>query len=439
MRSALVVTNTAIVVIRTVVGMVLGLFLASYLARVLGPTNNGLYALAVLLPTTAVTMGGFGVSSATVFIIGGGLYSLSEVLAKQTFVGIALGFFAMAIGSVVIFYFRAKFFPGLQLNVLIIVLLIIPFIFVYTNLVATFQGLQDFRTLGFLTIIPSSVTYMLCLIGLQMTDDKLMTAVIFWGAGYLFALIAIVFLLRVELRNFFVSLWLPSSFFTDVFSFGIKIYLGNLVTFFNYRLNFYLLDMAVGSHALGIYAVTVPITEAIWLIANAVSNVIFPFVASHGVDGAKYNIVPVISRWVFFVSVLMGLVIFLLAQIIVDIAFGKEYTRAVGALYWLLPGVVFFTVTKVLSSDIAGRGRPEINLYLSFFSLVINLLANYVLLPKYGLNGAAMASSVTYCFYTAIISVVYSKLVGVHVFDCFIPNWSDWLVFKRIVLGIVSR
>ena len=70
----------------------------------------------------------------------------------------------------------------------------------------------------------------------------------------------------------------------------------------------------------------------------------------------------------------------------------------------LLPGVVLLGGAKVLTNEIAGRGYPHYNSLNSGLALVLTVIFDLVLIPRYGVVGAALASSLAYTaiFFTAI-------------------------------------
>jgi len=70
----------------------------------------------------------------------------------------------------------------------------------------------------------------------------------------------------------------------------------------------------------------------------------------------------------------------------------------------LLPGVVLLGGAKVLTNEIAGRGYPHYNSVNSGLALILTVILDLVLIPRYGALGAALASSLAYTaiFFTAI-------------------------------------
>lgn len=63
-----------------------------------------------------------------------------------------------------------------------------------------------------------------------------------------------------------------------------------------------------------------------------------------------------------------------------------------------------------MAADLCGRGKPQFAVYSSFACLVVDTILNFILIPKWGISGAAFASSVSYWVDTLIIIVAFSKI-----------------------------
>ena len=71
---------------------------------------------------------------------------------------------------------------------------------------------------------------------------------------------------------------------------------------------------------------------------------------------------------------------------------------ALPIFFWLLPGIIAAAGGRIYSNCIAAAGKPEWNMYLSLLVVSLNIIFNIVLIPEYGLFGAAWATSAVYCF-----------------------------------------
>jgi O-antigen/teichoic acid export membrane protein len=122
----------------------------------------------------------------------------------------------------------------------------------------------------------------------------------------------------------------------------------------------------------------------------------------------------------------LSLGIGLLAYPIIHLLFGSAFDESAPVMQILLPGVVLLTVFKVMNMDLAGKGKPWISLKSMWFPLILNVVLNVLLIPRYGSVGAAMSSLVTYSLASFFFLHFYSKETGIPVADILRYQKSDW-------------
>jgi O-antigen/teichoic acid export membrane protein len=115
----------------------------------------------------------------------------------------------------------------------------------------------------------------------------------------------------------------------------------------------------------------------------------------------------------------------------IAIVFGPEYRPARPALLWLLPGLVAIAVGRVMANDVAARGRPGLNLVGSLLGLAVNVTINLLLIPAWGITGAALSSSMSYIIIVAVVLISYSKLSGNAWWTLFVIRSGDIRTISR--------
>ncbi len=210
----------------------------------------------------------------------------------------------------------------------------------------------------------------------------------------------------------------------SVLSYGVKAHFSNVIAYLNYRADIFLLSLWIGVIPVGIYSVSVGLAEKLWLVSSSVSTVMLPKIASmEGREGDRLVLTPLVTRYVLWFSIAMGLVVALVAPWVVVLLYSDEFRESATVLRWLLPGVVLMSASKILANDIAGRGRPEVNSRQSAVALLINLGANAILIPQWGAIGAAAATTISYTFLSVAKLVVYCRMTGV--------SWLSVLFFTK--------
>jgi Na+-driven multidrug efflux pump len=86
---------------------------------------------------------------------------------------------------------------------------------------------------------------------------------------------------------------------------------------------------------------------------------------------------------------------------------------------------------KTLTADLAGRGKPQFGTYASFISFAINIPLNIYLIPKWGISGAAFASSVAYIIATVIVIIAFINISGKSLFDIVLIKKQDFQDYKN--------
>jgi len=81
----------------------------------------------------------------------------------------------------------------------------------------------------------------------------------------------------------------------------------------------------------------------------------------------------------------------------IPLLFGEDFDGAARPLALLLPGVVLFAPVTVLVVYLSVRhGRPHLSLAVSVAAAVVTAALAFLLIPEYGVEGAAVASAVGY-------------------------------------------
>ena len=86
-----------------------------------------------------------------------------------------------------------------------------------------------------------------------------------------------------------------------------------------------------------------------------------------------------------------------------------------------------------------GIGRPGINSIVSGIAFVVNLVANLVLIPRFGIVGAASASLISYSLSSLLLTTVAARYSGTPLSAFWIPRLSDVRYIVATVLGLIRR
>ena len=145
--------NTILTLTRQLLSIGFGILATMVIARVLGTEGQGRYTLILLLPTLLYTLLNSGFSSSTVYFIGQKRYSDEEIYSTNLLSSVILSVLSIAVGLVLIFFFKDYFFEGIPQKLLLYTLLVLPLLFIQKNLPTIFLGKEEFDKFNFIAIL----------------------------------------------------------------------------------------------------------------------------------------------------------------------------------------------------------------------------------------------------------------------------------------------
>jgi O-antigen/teichoic acid export membrane protein len=110
---------------------------------------------------------------------------------------------------------------------------------------------------------------------------------------------------------------------------------------------------------------------------------------------------------------------------VVRLLYGAEYLPAVRPMYVLLAGVVMVGVTRVLMRYFTSVNRHEHNVYIVATSLAVNVTLNLVLIPRFGIMGAAAASLATYVLQGVWALILFTRITRTGLRETLVVGAAD--------------
>jgi len=187
----------------------------------------------------------------------------------------------------------------------------------------------------------------------------------------------------------------------------------------------------VSTAGVGVYAVSVTVSQSVWFIANAVAVVLLPrLTGADASDAARTT--PLVCRSTLFVSALAALALGVASLWLIEALFGDDFESAVEPLLWLLPGTVALAGSKILTSYIFSQGHPLTNSLITVAALAVTLAADFALIPPFGVAGAAVASSLAYGVHFALSLAAYRRLSGGSIWEAVVVRGDSRRVIEQL-------
>jgi len=149
--------------------------------------------------------------------------------------------------------------------------------------------------------------------------------------------------------------------------------------------------------------------EMMWLFPNATVAPLFARVAQF--DAKDRSIITLRTcRWSTALLAVLAIGMVVLGRPAIYLLYGKEFLPSYEACLWLLPGICLFPFFKLMNVDLAARGHPGYGTVASFVALVVNIVTNVVLIPRLGIVGAAMATTLSYSVMACIGTAFFLRV-----------------------------
>ncbi len=405
--------------------IIFGIFTGVIVARSLGPSGQGYVAYILLVFNLLGGFGHFGLSSAVTYFQKKSSFGRTEIYSSNvntlsliSVVLVILVGLASRLGLLLDSYSTVYIVGGLFLMVSTI-----------------FTSHHQAWLIGDEKIIQNNN------IGLIVFFIRSLAIVIFWLSGLLtplsffYIMVAAMLLwfiiIQISLKEkylFMVSLPVLKA----EFKYGAFGWWSALFAYLLLRVDQIMIKQYLNLSELGIYSIAVVIAELLFLLPTAITGALL---------GRLYNLPEADNgslltartiRLSFYVCLILSFV-GVLGSFLIPVVYGAAYARATWVTIILLPGVLFACIPRIASPWFYAQNKPHIHLWITFCTFVLNIVANLILIPRMGIKGAALATTIAYAVYGGwyVIQLALGEKFG---FAALLkPNLQDWQLIRGLL------
>ncbi|MBU2559461.1 flippase [archaeon] len=411
LRGSLVLTSSNLAV------RVLGYLYRVLAGRMLTTAEFGILNLALPIQYMIIILSSSGIAPAISKFVSeyeaGGEYKkrdgvISSSLLFYTLIGIALG---------ILFYLAAPYIGTYIFNEerAIVPLKIASIALPFGMLVAVYTGIfQGFKRMEYMggTLVIEQVLRVVFAVLLLSVSATAINAIIGSTLGFIVVL-PIAYLLFKKLG---LKISQPSfDEFKRIFKFSLPVSATALAAFVLAYIDILLLGYFMSAEDVGIYSAASPTSRLVMAFSAALYAVMLPSISEtvakkdsvqlRGYISYAYKLSIVILLPVTLVSIL-------LSGPIITVLFGSRYLAAVAPFEILVVGTAFLGIFTLNSSIFQGAGRPGITMAILISTAVLDGVLNWVLIPRFEIVGAALASTLSFVFAgvgSTLLLVVYLR------------------------------
>lgn len=427
------VKNSFYTLVSNIIIICIGFVTSFIISRTLGAQLQGVYNLAILMPTMMYNFLNFGQDTSVMYYLSNKTINKKEAINNMVPILIGYTVIATVIGMIFIILLKDKMFSDVSYPILIMALAISPLTFLNNNLSSVLKSEGKFKVLNRIQVINKLIYFIICTILFFVVRVEIVIL-----ANIVILVVSIVTIWRkLEIKR--VKPSFNKEYQKNNLAYGFKSYLANMITFLNYRLDTFLIQALNKSTAsVGQYGVAVTLAEQVWIFSSAISTVMFPYVTSIESDEEKSRVTSTTFKIVMVFTFVAIIILFFFANII-GLIYGPEYYASIAPFKVLLVGIFFLSLGKILANDIAARGHPELNAISNLIGLIVNVSLNILLIPKIGIVGAAVATSISYTLTSCMFIVSFLRLTKLSLIQLLMFNKDEINIVLNFIKKLLKR
>jgi O-antigen/teichoic acid export membrane protein len=375
----------------------------------LGAQGVGQLAVINVAVTTIVQLGSFGLPSSNTYFIAqdqshfrvAAINSLVFALGTGTLLALAL----IAVAAI-----KPDWFGFVSPDLIRIAAVSIPFQLITLIGLNILLAVGKIREFNLLDLAGQSFVLINAALVLLLLKRGLETLITFNTLASILVAIVITLLLVVSAKSLTQSKWRADiALLRRMIAYGLKFHISILAGAIIIRADLLVVNHFRGAAEAGVYSVASQFALLLMLLPGVIATLLFPRVTTEqDVRGETTCIVSRYTTLVMFACCLAAVPFSLLLPVI----YGAAFADATKLLLILLPGVYLMGLESILVQHFNALGLPRAIPIYWVVTLLLNLVLVFALVPRFGAQGAAIASSISYALIFVLVALHFHTSTG---------------------------
>ncbi len=372
-------------------------------ARVLGPAGRGIIGTASTIGGIGAQFMNLGMHSANGYMLARDKGKLGPLWGNTLLLS---GAAALVAGGAYVVLQRFPVFGNLRGTMLMLACLYIPlglYQMLQQNLIVAVGAVGVYNALELVQgILYPALLFLLAFLHILYPESAFSATLLSVAASILIG--AFFLAKKTETR-----IWPDGKLFKRCLPFGLKSYTACLCSYLVIRSDILMVSYLLGDAQTGLYTTAVSLSDILSLLPTALGTLLFPTAAAITSDRQRSDFM---KRTLTVLAPFMGILV-LVAAFLARFAFvrlyGDAFAPSADVFIILMPGVFFMSLQSALSNYFAAKNMWTGNILTPLIGLFANLFANALLIPRWGIRGAAVASVVSY---TAMCLIMWIRFLA---------------------------
>ncbi|MDP8299562.1 MAG: flippase [Candidatus Tantalella remota] len=263
-------------------------------------------------------------------------------------------------------------------------------------------------------------------------------------SGVIFALILAILMFRTRIISSLGQSEATPCNKKEIILYSLPLLGVSLISYFMGKTDILMIGYFLNPDKIGIYNIAFKLSLVVSLSLTALNSIFAPIISSlhakknHNKLGAAYRS---FTRTILYISIFIFSSLLLLAEPLLSLI-GKNFTAGVYPLAILAIGQLINVSVGSAATILSMTKYPRINMYNSAALLCINIFLNLFLIPRYGILGAAIATSSSVLLINILRLIEVYVLLGIHPFSLgYVKPFLAWgvaLAVAKLLLPMLG-
>ncbi|MDP4281968.1 MAG: polysaccharide biosynthesis C-terminal domain-containing protein [Bacteroidota bacterium] len=400
------------------------------LTRILGASGFGIYTSTLVVPMIVISLTQLGIRRSTIYHISSGKIPEDSIVSAMVILLILTSFLTILISSLVFLFSESR---TADTRLILLVLATVPLVLCNIFAGGVFLGKHDILKANIINAGPTLMNLVFIVLFVCILKMSAFGAFLALFAGNVVMFFYVFFTIWKSYKiTWKYHEWIIKSMVKLGVVFAISVFMMQL----NYRVDIILLKRLSTLEQIGLYSLATQIAEQLWHIPSAIETIVLTRSAASSEDRLVHKTVASIARVSFIFAVTGGFIIYFISPFLVPLIFGKSFTGSVRLIQMILPGVMVLILFRILNSRLAGMGKPQVAIYTFIPALIINIVLNYIWIPRFGAMGAVWATNVSYSVGTISFLIIYLRITEMSLKELVTFRKSDFYFIRNIKKNI---
>lgn len=198
--------------------------------------------------------------------------------------------------------------------------------------------------------------------------------------------------------------------------YGLKAHAGSIGSIVNARLDLLIMPAFLAAASVGLYSVSTNVSSILPVLTGTVALMVLPVAARR--QGSARTVILTMQA-TMGIAFVLAVPLAALAPFAISLIYGSGFEGAAESLRLLLPGAVAQAGVTVLWSGLLAANRPFLASAAIAPAAVITVISLIIFLPQYGINAAAIITTVVYIAELIALAYLYRRTLKI--------RWRDYL------------